>query len=138
MLTFPAGTVVSQSAVVEVSGIGLGTFSSSGQTVTYTVTSPTSIPAGVTIRLQVDYIFNPPTPSPVGGYKIQVTTKDPGGATIDSGITSGYQIKQIAKADIAPGADNIAISDPLPPVRDLIRNQEIMTSSSSPVLQDES
>ena len=70
LLTFPSGTVVSQSAVVEVSGIGLGTFSNSGQTVTYTVTSPTAIPAGVTIRLQVDYIFNPSTPNPVGGIKI--------------------------------------------------------------------
>ena len=104
MLTFPAGTVVSQSAVVEVSGIGLGTFSNSGQTVTYTVTSPTAIPAGVTIRLQVDYIFNPATPNPVGGYKIQVTTKDLNGATIDSGLTSGYQIKRIETADIANNA----------------------------------
>jgi PKD domain len=104
LLTFPAGTVVGQSAVVEVSGIGLGTFSNSGQTVTYTVTSPTTIAAGVTIRLQVDYIFNPPAPSPAGGYKIQVTTKDPGGATIDSGMTSGYQIKQIQSVDIANNA----------------------------------
>ena len=86
---------------MEVSGIGDGTFSTSGQTVTYTVTSPSTIPAGKTIRLQVDYILNPPTPSPAGGYKIQVTTKDPGGATIDSGSTSGYLIKQIGTADIA-------------------------------------
>ena len=50
--------------------------------------------------MQVDYILNPPTPSPAGGYTIQVTTKDPGGATIDSGSTSGYVIKQIQQQDI--------------------------------------
>ena len=99
-LTFPAGTQVSQAAVVEVSGIGDGTFSSSGQTMTYTVKSPTPIAAGLTIRLQVDYVLNPPTPSPASGYKIQVTTKDTNGATIDSGSTSGYVIKQIQQQDI--------------------------------------
>jgi hypothetical protein len=104
LLTFPAGTIVSSAAVVEASGIGPGTFSNSGQTVTYTVTSPTTIAAGVTVRLQVDYIFNPPTPNPVGGYKIQVTTKNPTGMTIDTGMTSGYQIKQIGTADIADNA----------------------------------
>ena len=104
LLTFPAGTGISQAAVVEVSGIGLGTFSNSGQTVTYTVSSPTQIQQGTTIRLQVDYVANPPTPSPTGGYKIQVTTKDPSGATIDSGSTSGYQIKKIGTSDIAAGA----------------------------------
>ena len=50
--------------------------------------------------MQVDYVLNPPTPSPAGGYTIQVTTKDPGGATIDSGSTSGYVIKQIQQQDI--------------------------------------
>ena len=104
LLTFPAGTAVSQAAVVEVSGIGDGTFSTSGQTVTYTVTSPSQVLQGKTIRLQVDYILNPPTPSPAGGYTIQVTTKDPGGATIDSGSTSGYVIKQIQEQDIANNA----------------------------------
>ena len=99
-LTFPAGTQVSQAAVVEVSGIGDGTFSSSGQTMTYTVKSPTTIAAGLTIRLQVDYVLNPPAPSPASGYKIQVTTKDTNGATIDSGSTSGYVIKQIQQQDI--------------------------------------
>ena len=78
--------------------------SNSGQTITYTVISPVSIPAGRTIRLQVDYVFNPPTPNPAGGYKIQVITKDPNGATIDSGTTSGYQIKQVGSADIANNA----------------------------------
>ena len=43
LLTFPAGTAVSQAAVVEVSGIGDGTFSNSGQTITYTVTSPSQV-----------------------------------------------------------------------------------------------
>ena len=85
---------------MEVSGIGDGTFSNSGQTITYTVTSPSPVTQGKTIRLQVDYVLNPPTPSPAGGYTIQVTTKDPGGATIDSGSTSGYVIKQIQQQDI--------------------------------------
>ena len=100
VLTFPTGTQVSQAAVVEVSGIGDGTFSNSGQTITYTITSPSPVTQGKTIRLQVDYVLNPPTPSPAGGYTIQVTTKDPGGATIDSGSTSGYVIKQIQQQDI--------------------------------------
>jgi hypothetical protein len=107
LLTFPLGTVVNQAAVVEVRGLGPGTISSdgqNGQTVTYTVTSPTSIAAGTAIRLQVDYVTNPPSPSPLDGYQIGVITRDPAGAIIDSGTTSGYEIKQIQSEDIANNA----------------------------------
>ena len=81
--------------------MGTGSTSKNGQTLIYTVTSPVNVPAGVYIRLEVWNIINPPS---LGGLSVQVTTKTSGGATIDSGTSNAYSVKQIGTGDISDNA----------------------------------
>jgi hypothetical protein len=72
-VSFPAGLDISRSKLIEVSGIGSGSISTSGQIVIYRVNSPVSVSAGTSIRLEVGNIVNTAVPST--SYKISVTTK---------------------------------------------------------------
>ena len=63
-VTFPAGTTIPSGAFFnEAEGIGPGTASKSGQTITYTVTNAVNVPAGTKIRLEFANINNPLSPS---------------------------------------------------------------------------
>ena len=100
-MAFPQGTTLS-SRVVEVSGVGPGSFAISGQTLTYTIATPVNVPTNTLLRFEVWNINNPVTPA--SGLTVQVATKDSGGGTIDSGTSVAYSIKQIGTGDIADSA----------------------------------
>jgi K319-like protein len=101
-MTFPAGTNVASPILVEVSGLGPGSLSVSGQTLTYNVASPVSVPAGVYLRLEIWRISNPATPS--SSLAVQIATKTSGGSTIDTGTSTVYFVRQIGTGDIADNA----------------------------------
>jgi hypothetical protein len=102
-ITFPSGTSISSRVTVEASGIGSGSTSTSGSTLTYTVSSPLSISSGKTIRLEFGGIGNPSTAS--ANLAVTVTTKTSDGTVIEGPATSSaYSIKQIGTNDIANGA----------------------------------
>jgi hypothetical protein len=107
-VTFPAGTTVPSSASFnEAEGIGPGTVSKSGQTLTYTVTNAVNVPAGTKIRLEFANINNPLNPS--ANYKVTVTTRNAANAIIDGPTQSAaYTVKQIGTNVIA----NNAITNP--------------------------
>jgi hypothetical protein len=101
-LTFPTGSNLNTAVLLEVSGVGSGLASISGQKLTYAITTAANVPASATIRLEVGNIVNPILPN--NALTVQVTTKDAAGAVIDSGISAGYPIKQIGSTDIANNA----------------------------------
>jgi hypothetical protein len=81
-------------------GIGQGTASKSGQTITYTVTNAVTVPAGTKIRLEFANINNPLNPS--SAYQVTVTTRNAANAIIDiPSQSTAYTIKQIGTNAIA-------------------------------------
>jgi hypothetical protein len=111
-VTFPAGTTIPSTAFFnEAEGIGAGTVSKSGQTLTYTVTNAVNVPAGTKIRLEFANINNPLNPN--ANYKVTVTTRNAANAIIDGPTQStAYTIKQIGVNAIANNAiTNPKISD---------------------------
>lgn len=71
-------------AIVSNYGIPAGTVARSGQTITYTVTTPVSVSAGVPIYIGLSGLTNPAT----GGYTTTVTTQTAVPATIDGPTAS--------------------------------------------------
>jgi hypothetical protein len=65
-------------------GIGAGTVSRSGQTITYTVTSAASVAAGIPIYLSFGGLTNSST---AASYTTTITTQTAASATIDTGTT---------------------------------------------------
>lgn len=111
-VTFPAGTTVPTGASFnEAEGIGPGTVSKSGQTLTYTVTNAVNVPAGTKIRLEFANINNPLSPS--ANYKVTVTTRNAANTPIDGPTQSAaYTVKQIGPNVIANNAvTNAKIAD---------------------------
>jgi len=84
-------------AIVRVYGIGAGTVSRSGQTITYTVTTAVSIPAGIPIYIELSGLTNTST---AGSYTTVITTLTAAPATIDSGTTPA----------VVFGANNTAVT----------------------------
>jgi hypothetical protein len=103
-VTFPAGTTIPSGAFFnEAEGIGPGTASKSGQTITYTVTNAANVPAGTKIRLEFANINNPLSPS--ANYKVTVTTRNAANTIIDGPTQStAYTMKQIGTNAIANNA----------------------------------
>ncbi len=85
-LTFDTGVNVSSASLGTVIGIGAGTISVSGQSVTYAVTSPALISSGTTITIPLSGIGNP---SSTGNYKVAMITNIAGG-NLDQGATLAY------------------------------------------------
>jgi hypothetical protein len=99
-IVFPPGTNVGPSGVIEKVGIGGGTLTKVGSTLTYEVTTPVSIPAGTFIRLEIVNVKNPSNPSTT--FTATITTRDSGGAIIDGpSSTNVYSLRQIGTNDIA-------------------------------------
>ncbi len=65
-------------------GVGAGTVSRTGQTITYTVTSAVSVSAGIPIYLEFGGLTNSST---AGSYTTVITTQTAVPATIDTGTT---------------------------------------------------
>ena len=86
-MTVPSGTA-GTAAVGTVSGLGSGTASLAGTTLTYAVTTPAVIGAGVALSVQITGLTNTAT---VGSYQSTITTKASGGA-IDTGATNALVI----------------------------------------------
>ena len=129
-LTFPTGSNIVKAVLLEESGIGPGSISISGQKLTYTVTSPVSIPSGTTIRAEVGNINNPVVPS--NSLTIQVITRDAAGTVIDNGASAAYAIKQIGTQDIADNSvTSSKIQDGQVGTSDLADNSVTTTQLSS-------
>src|SRR6058998_2339827 len=64
-MTFPSGFVLTNAKLIEVQNIGAGTIGISSQTITYTVNSAVSVPAGTAIKIMIGKIVNAATTSNV-------------------------------------------------------------------------
>jgi hypothetical protein len=105
-IIFSPGTTVNGVQLIERSGIGPGIISTvngpNGPLLTYTISSPVTVAAGIPIRLELANIVNANT---AGNTVISITTKDTNGAVIDGPTNSvAYPIRQIASGDIADNA----------------------------------
>jgi LVIVD repeat len=102
-IIFPTGSTVTGTQLIEKSdSIGPGVISSSGSVVNYTLSSPVTIAAGTSIRLELANIVNT---NAAGNTAISITTISTNGVVIDGPTNSvAYPIKQIGSADIANGA----------------------------------
>lgn len=96
---FPPGTNIANAKLVDTAGLGPGTFTISGQTITYTVAPEVLVPGNTELRLQYDNILNPSIPD--ANLTVRITTKDPAGSIIDSGTSLAYKIRQIGTEDIS-------------------------------------
>jgi len=96
---FPPGTNIANAKLVDTAGLGPGTFTISGQTITYTVAPEVLVPANTELRLQYDNILNPSIPD--ANLTVRITTKDTAGSVIDSGTSLAYKIRQIGTEDIS-------------------------------------
>jgi hypothetical protein len=102
-MVFPAGTVIGPAGFIEKVGIGPGTFSKAGTTMTFNVQTPVNVPAGTFIRFELVNVKNPPTAS--SSLQVSITTKDNMGNIIDGPTpTAVYNIKQLGTAEIADSA----------------------------------
>jgi hypothetical protein len=102
-MTFPAGTGISAVGILDRIGIGGGTLSKAGTTVTFTVNNAVSVPAGTFIRLELVNVKSPLSPS--SAYQVTVTTRDPANGVIDGPTPStAYNIRRIGSNDIADNA----------------------------------
>jgi hypothetical protein len=115
-LDFPAGFYLGSAVLLEETGIGAGKLlasgsTSTGQTLTYTVTNAVNIPANTIIRLSIGIINN--SPNPGTNYQVTITTKDTNGNTIDGPTTTpAIPVKQIGTGDIADNAVTAAKLSP--------------------------
>ena len=96
---FPPGTSIADAKLVDVTGLGPGTYKISGQTITYTLAPELLVPANTELRLQYDNILNPSIPD--ANLTVRIITKDTTGSTIDSGTSLAYKIRQIGTEDIS-------------------------------------
>jgi hypothetical protein len=109
-INFPPGFYLGSAVLLENVGIGAGniavsgsTTTTTGQTLTYTVTNAANIPAFTIIRLEIANINNAVNPS--SNYQVTITTRDPNGNMIDGPTTTtAFAIRQIGNGDIADGA----------------------------------
>jgi hypothetical protein len=76
VMGFPTGFSVGSAILIESSGIGPGTLSASGTTLTYTVGVPTTIRANTPIRLELANIIQPSNP---GTFPVTITTNSVSG-----------------------------------------------------------
>lgn len=84
-MTFPAGFVISGVKMVEVAGLNPGTFSVSGQVLTYTVTSEVNVPGNQEVRIIAGSIKNGTS---TAASTLTVKTKNAVGVTIEGPAVS--------------------------------------------------
>jgi hypothetical protein len=100
-MTFPPGFEVSAAtSLIERIGIGSGSLSApSSTTLIYTVSSPVSVPAGTTIRLEIGRIVNSNT---AGSFQVSLATKNTTPVIIDVATSPSFPIKSITEKDVSP------------------------------------
>jgi len=98
-IDFPSGTLIGLfTRIADFNGIGEGTKSTSGTTLTYTVDTPVSVPGGTEIYLFIAKIENTAT---TGATTVTVTTKLGNGNTIDTGtLPFGIQFPDAGALEI--------------------------------------
>jgi len=98
-ITFPSSFDLKvANRVIESSGIGSGSISAVGSTLTYTVKDDRSNPAGTKIKLEIGRIVA----YSEGSFTVSVKTLNAAGGIIDGPTDSGtFSIKQIAGNDIS-------------------------------------
>src|SRR5437867_5665364 len=100
-MTFPSGFVLTNAKLIEVQNIGPGTISVAGQTITYTVNSAVSVPAGAAIKIMMGTIVN----GVAASNTVQVTTKDVSMVVIDGPTNSAaFTLIPISTSMIAPNS----------------------------------
>ena len=100
-MTFPSGFVLTNAKLIEVQNIGAGSIGISGQTITYTVNSAVSVPAGTAIKIMIGKIVNAATTS----NTVAVTTKNATPATIDGPTNSAtFTLIQVTNSMIGTSA----------------------------------
>jgi len=86
--TISGGTLAGTPAIVTNYGISAGTVGLAANVITYTVTTPVTIPAGIPIFLELSGLTNPAA----GSYTEAIVTKLASTATIDSGTSPAVVI----------------------------------------------
>lgn len=101
-MSFPSSFDVSAATkLIERSGIGSGSLSAQSSTnLIYTVTSPVSVPAGTTIRLEIGRVVNSNT---AGNFKVIISTFNTGNNNIDFALSPSFPIKDITGDDVSTG-----------------------------------
>lgn len=107
-ITYPAGFNIANAKFIEISGIaGTGTFTISGQTLTYTLGGNTTIGSNVTIKIKIGDIVNGTTLN----NTVTFQTKTSAGAVVDS-ATTPLNLIQVGSAMVSDGAvDSAKILD---------------------------
>src|SRR2546426_8318892 len=104
-MTFPAGFNVAAAKLIESQNIGSGSLSSSGQTLTYMISSPVSVPAPRAIKIMIADITN----AAVTSNQVAVTTKNTLGAVIDGPTNSStFTLTQIQNWMIGTGSVSLS------------------------------
>ncbi|MGH9104133.1 MAG: hypothetical protein ACRDYD_14300 [Acidimicrobiales bacterium] len=89
-MTVPTGTAGTPTVVAGGNvGIGAGTWGLAGTTLTYTVTTPAAVSAGIPIQLAVSGLDNGPA---VSGFTSTVTTQSAGPTTVDTGTSAAVNL----------------------------------------------
>lgn len=109
-MSVPAGTSGTPS-VGTFYGIGAGTVSLTGTTITYAVTSPASLTAGLPVYIEVDGMTNTSTPN---DYTSDVTTLDGSSATIDSGTSQSVTFGSSTTAVNVTVAETLTFTNDTP------------------------
>ncbi|MDD5434613.1 MAG: hypothetical protein PH343_04215, partial [Nitrospira sp.] len=86
-IQYPAGFNLANARLIEVSGIGNGSLTASGQILIYTVTSPVSVPIGQAVRIMAGGIVNAGITT-TNTHSVTITTKDALSAIIDGPTSS--------------------------------------------------
>jgi len=99
VINFPPNLNINFAKLVERSGIGGGSLTSSGTELNYTVSNAASVPSKTTIRLEIGKVIaNAP-----GSFTVTIRTLDTAGGTIDGPSNSGvFRIKSITGDDVSP------------------------------------
>lgn len=104
-ITFPAGFNIANANLILVSGIGAGGISVAGQTVTYTINSAVSVPAGTSIMIDLGKIVS----NAIASNTLSITTKDTLNNIIDGPTTSpAFTLKPVSAAML--GASSVSNS----------------------------
>ena len=97
-ISFPSSFDLSGIRFIESNNIGSGKLSVAGSTLTYTLTTAESVPAGITIKLELGRIIA----TAEGSFTVSIKTLNSADGTIDGPTTSSpFTIKSITSSDIA-------------------------------------
>ena len=132
-MTVPTGTDLSSAALGSVYGLGAGTLTTSGTTITYTVTAPVSVASGTGVYISVSGITNTAT---AGAYTSSVATFNTAGpppAQIETGTSQSVTIAttSVSAQVVVPESTDVTIT--LPPTGVTSVVSPYAASTTSPI-----